>query len=126
MKKIALFFASLVVAMASFAAIPTKSDLADFYEPGQLCVCVQFEEPVCNDIVFIGSYNGWDSSDPASMAHFAPLEGFDGWYYVAVTDNSATIEGKPVQLMSDGSFSWDYQGGDADAWTIHAGYVDIL
>ena len=98
-----MFFAALVVAVASFAApatTPTKNDLADFYEPGQLCVCVYFEEEVCNDIVFAGSYNGWNTT-VAEMAKFAPLEGFEGWYYVAVTDESETIEGKPVQLKKD-------------------------
>ena len=129
MKKISMFFAALVVAVASFATpakTPTKNDLADYYEPGQLCVCVYFEEEVCNDIVFIGSYNGWDSSNPSAMAKFTPLEGFEGWYWVAVTDASESIEGKPVQLKKDGSFSWDYQGGDADAWTLISGTVNIV
>lgn len=128
MKKISMFFAALVVAVASFAApatTPTKNDLADFYEPGQLCVCVYFEEEVCNDIVFAGSYNGWNTGNPAEMAKFAPLEGFEGWYYVAVTDASETIEGKPVQLMGDGSFSWDYQTGDVASWTLVSGTVNI-
>ena len=123
-----MFFAALVVAVASFAApatTPTKNDLADFYEPGQLCVCVYFEEEVCNDIVFAGSYNGWNTGNPAEMAKFAPLEGFEGWYYVAVTDASETIEGKPVQLMGDGSFSWDYQTGDVASWIIVSGTVNI-
>ena len=128
MKKISMFFAALVVAVASFAApatTPTKADLVDFYEPGQLCVCIYFEEEVCNDIVFIGSYNGWDSSDPSSMAKFSELEGFEGWYYVAVTDASESIDGKPVQLKKDGSFSWDYQGGDVDSWELVSGNVNI-
>lgn len=127
MKKISMFFAALVVAVASFAApatTPTKNDLADFYEPGQLCVCVYFEEEVCNTLVFAGSYNGW-ATDPATMAKFAPLEGFEGWFYVAVTDASEEIQGKPVQLMGDGSFSWDYQTGDADSWTVVAGTVTV-
>ena len=129
MKKISMFFAALVVAVASFAApatTPTKNDLADFYEPGQLCVCVYFEEEVCNTVVFAGSYNGWNTGNPAEMAKFAPLEGFEGWYYVAVTDASEEIQGKPVQLKKDGSFSWDYQGGDADAWTLISGTVNIV
>ena len=123
-----MFFAALVVAVASFAApatTPTKNDLADFYEPGQLCVCVYFEEEVCNTVVFAGSYNGWNTGNPAEMAKFAPLEGFEGWYYVAVTDASEEIQGKPVQLMGDGSFSWDYQTGDADSWTVVAGTVTV-
>ena len=129
MKKITMFFAALAVAVASLATpptkIPTKADLADFYEPGQLCVCVYFEEEVCNDIVFIGSYNGW-KEDVTTMVKFSELEGFEGWYYVAVTDESEAIEGKPVQLKKDGSFAWDYQGGDAAAWQLISGKVDIL
>lgn len=123
-----MFFAALVVAVASFAApatTPTKNDLADFYEPGQLCVCVYFEAEVCNDVVFAGSYNGWNTGDPAAMAKFAPLEGFEGWYYVAVTDESETIEGKPVQLNADGSFAWENQTGDVDSWEVVAGTVNI-
>lgn len=122
-----MFFAALVVAVASFAApatTPTKNDLADFYEPGQLCVCVYFEEEVCNDIVFAGSYNGWNTT-VAEMAKFAPLEGFEGWYYVAVTDASESIEGKPVQLKGDGGFDWMYQTGDVASWTVVAGTVNI-
>ena len=129
MKKISMFFAALVVAAASFAApakTPTKNDLADFYEPGQLCVCVYFEGEVCNDIVFAGSYNGWNTGDPAAMAKFAPLEGFEGWYYVAVTDTCAEIQGKPVQLAGDGSFSWDYQTGGVEDWTKVSGTVNIV
>ena len=127
MKKISMFFAALVVAAASFAApakTPTKNDLADYYEPGQLCVCVYFEEEVCNDIVFAGSYNGW-ATDPTTMAKFSPLEGFEGWYWVAVTDASEEIQGKPVQLKGDGSFDWMYQTGDLASWTVVAGTVKI-
>lgn len=127
MKKISMFFAALVVAVASFATpakTPTKNDLADYYEPGQLCVCVYFEEEVCNDIVFAGSYNGWNTT-VAEMAKFAPLEGFEGWYYVAVTDPSEDIQGKPVQLKGDGSFDWMYQTGDPASWTIVSGTVNI-
>lgn len=129
MKKITMFFAALAVAIVSLATpptkIPTKADLADLYEPGQLCVCIYFEEEVCNDIVFMGTYNNWDAANP-NTATFSELEGFEGWYYVAITDESNPINGKPVQLKKDGSFSWDYQGGDANAWTIHSGSVDIV
>ena len=127
MKKISMFFAALVVAVASFAApatTPTKADLLDFYEQGQLCVCVYFEAEVCNDVVFAGSYNGWNT-EPANMAKFAALPGFEGWYYVAVTDTCANIEGKPVQLNADGSFTWDNQTGDPASWEVVAGTVNI-
>lgn len=126
MKKISMFFAALVVAVASFAApatTPTKADLADYYEPGQLCVCIYFEAEICNDVVFIGTYCNWDTS--ADLAKFAPLPGFEGWYYVAVTDASEDIQGKPVQLNADGSFTWDNQTGDVDSWELVSGTVNI-
>lgn len=126
MKKISMFFAALAVAVSSFAATtaPTASDLLDYYEQGQLCVCVYFEAEVCNDVVFAGSYNGWNT-EPANMAKFAALPGFEGWYYVAVTDTCANIEGKPVQLNADGSFTWDNQTGDPASWEVVAGTVNI-
>lgn len=131
MKKISMFFAALVVAVASFAApatTPTKTDLLDYYEPGQLCVCVYFEAEICNDVVFVGSYQSDGTNwytDPALLEKFAPLEGFEGWYYVAVTDASEQFQGKPVQLNADGSFSWDNQTGDPASWEVVYGTVDI-
>lgn len=127
MKKISMFMLALIATVSAFAApdkTPTKTDLADYYQAGQLCVCVYFEEQVCNDIVFAGSYNSW-ATTPADMAKFVKVEGFEGWYAVAVTDASESIEGKPVQLQSDGTFSWDYQTGDVDSWTLVSGTVSI-
>jgi len=137
MKKLFSFLAAALLSVSMFALpvqpekIPTANDLVDFYEPGQLCVCIYFADEVCNDIVFVGTYQLADdgvnwSTDLAKLAKFSELEGFEGWYYVAVTDESAAIEGKPVQLKSDGSFSWDYQGGDAAAWNLISGKVDIV
>lgn len=127
MKKLSMIALALIAAISSFAApdkTPTKADLADYYQAGQLCVCVYFEEQVCNPIVFAGSYNGW-AEKPEEMAKFEKVDGFDGWYVVAVTDESEDIQGKPVQLQSDGTFSWDYQTGDADSWTLLSGTVTI-
>ena len=103
---------------------PTSTDLARYYTPGQLCVAIYFREQVCNDVIFVGTYNNW-STIPNQCAKFQPVVGFDGWYVVAVTDNSSNIEGKPVQLANDGSFSWIYQTGDVDSWTLVSGYVSI-
>lgn len=108
---------------------PTAEDLADYVEDGKYVVCVSFEETVCNDIVYAGSYNGW-VENPAEMLTFEALEGFEGWYVVAVpslTNEDGTLNnaGKPVQLKEDGSFSWDFQTGDKDSWTVLAGTVDI-
>lgn len=127
MKKISMFMLALIATVSAFAApdkTPTKADLADYYQAGQLCVCVYFEEQVCNDIVFAGSYNGWVTT-VEDLAKFEKVDGFDGWYVVAVTDASEDIQGKPVQLQSDGTFAWDYQTGDVDSWTLLAGTVTI-
>ena len=127
MKKISVMFAALLASMSIFASkevAPTAADLANYYEAGQLCVAVYFEAEVCNDIVFIGSYNSW-SEDVSTMTKFEPVDGFDGWYVVAVTDEAETIQGKPVQLKSDGTFSWDFQTGDKDSWTVVSGTVTI-
>lgn len=112
-------------------AAPTAADLADYEEEGNFVACVHFAGAVCNDIVFAGSYNGW-ATDPASMVKFEELEGFEGWYVavVPVTVNEETGEeandGKPAQLASDGSFSWDFQTGDVDSWELVSGTVDIV
>lgn len=122
-----MFFAALAVAVSSFAApttTPVAADLLDYYEQGQLCVCVYFEAEICNEVVFAGSYNNWNT-EPANMAKFAALPGFDGWYYVAVTDTCANIEGKPVQLNADGTFTWDNQTGDPASWELVSGTVNI-
>ena len=127
MKKLSMIALALIAAISGFAApdkTPTKADLADYYQAGQLCVCVYFEEQVCNDIVFAGTYNNWVTT-PADMAKFEKVENFDGWYVVAVTDASEDIQGKPVQLQSDGTFAWDYQTGDVYSWTLISGTVTI-
>lgn len=128
MKKLTVMFAALLASVSMFASkevAPKAADLANYYDPGQLCVAVYFEEEICNDIVFIGSYNGWNDKDVTTMAKFEEVEGFEGWWVVAVTDESETIQGKPVQLQSDGSFSWDYQTGDVASWTLVSGTVTI-
>jgi hypothetical protein len=110
-------------------AAPTAADLADYEEEGNFVACVHFAGAVCNDIVFAGSYNGW-ATDPASMVKFEALEGFDGWYVavvpVTVVDGVEANDGKPVQLASDDTFSWDFQTGDVDSWELVSGTVDIL
>lgn len=100
----------------------------DAPENGDYLIVVKFAGDVCNDIVFAGSYNSW-STDPAAMLKFAPYtEGettYEGWYYVQFADTAATVQGKPVQLKSDGTFTWDFQTGDAASWTIDAGDVTV-
>ena len=80
MKKIFTLIACLLLVCSGlFAKNPTASDLRSYEQDGYFVVCVGFEGEVCNDIVFAGSYNGWNT-DLASMVYFSPLPGFDGWY----------------------------------------------
>lgn len=106
--------------------VPTVADLKDLgYDlENDLVVAMRFLEgaPVCNDIVFVGNYNDWDVSEPDQLPRFEKLQGFDGWYVCSLPywQHDAVAQGKPVQLLSDGKFNWEYQAGDADAW-IHRG-----
>jgi len=132
MKKIFSFFAAALMSVSMFASvdsIPSDQVLADYYESGQLCVCVYFQGEVCNDIVWVGSYYAEGTSwktDVDNLAKFEEVDGYEGWYVVAVDDASESIEGKPVQLKSDGSFDWSYQTGDAESWTLIRGSVNIV
>ena len=132
MKKLFSFVAAALMSASMFATpatVPTVTDLAAAGYDGatKRVIVLYFDEQVCNDIVWAGSYNEWNLT-PAEMLHFEPLEGFDGWYAVEVDDARAPqidqtddtgnkcCVGKPVQLKKDGSFSWDFQAGDAEAW----------
>lgn len=97
--------------------IPTVADLtaAGYNVTNSRVICIHPDEEVCNPIVWAGTYNNWNT-DPSQMLKFEALAGFDGWYVVAVSDNSASVQGKPVQLKLDGSFAWDFQSGDYNAW----------
>ncbi len=121
MKKIFSFVAAALMSVSMFAApatVPTVTDLAGagYDVTGMRVIALYFDEQVCNDIVWAGSYNEWATGNPAEMLHFEALAGFEGWYVVEVEDASATVQGKPVQLKKDGSFSWDFQSGDVEAW----------
>ena len=116
-------------AFASRDVVPSDQVLAEYYNPGQLCVCIYVSEDMaCNDIVFTGTYNGW-SSVISQCAKFQQVEGYDGWYVVAVTDENADPEseygrqGKPIMADIDGNFSWDYQIGAA---TVIRGNVQAV
>lgn len=117
------------VELPEVSTVPTAEDLAEYEQDGYFVACINFQGEVCNDIVFAGSYNSWDTY-PENMVHFTPLEDFDGWYVavIPVTVNEEGVEaneGKPVQLDNDGSFSWDYQTGDVNSWELISGSVDI-
>lgn len=131
MKKIYAFLAAALLSVSMFAApakVPTVADLAAAYDvANDVVLCLYFDEEVCNDVVLAGNYNCWNVDNPADLKKFEPLAGFDGWYVVSipfqnyVCDPENNPEGdlpaaKPVQLKADGSFSWDFQSGDVDAW----------
>ncbi len=120
MKKLFSFVAAALMSASMFAtpaAIPTVQDVAGagFDVANARVIVIYFDEVVCNDVVWAGSYNEWNT-EPAAMLKFEALEGFADWYVVEVVDESETVQGKPVQLKKDASFSWDFQSGDADAW----------
>ena len=134
MKKFFSFACALFACVAAFATVEVPTTVPDdatlnAYKAEGANVVVAFytTAPICNDIVFIGSYNGWNSSDPTQLIKFEEVENFAGWYVTSFTDASESIEGKPVQLKSDGTFSWDYQLGDdavsvRGTLTIEPGY----
>ena len=132
MKKFYAFVAAALVSVAMFATpavVPSDADLAA-YATGTYTMCI-YNESACNDIVLIGTYCGWSSSDVESLAHFQAVEGFEGWYVVSWEDESTEdvrngngVQAKPVQLTATGTFSWDYQLNDQAQ--LLRGSADIL
>lgn len=129
MKKLFSFVAAALMSASMFATpaqIPTVANLSASYDVvNNRVICLYFDEQVCNDIVWVGTYKqvpktdgtGYDwSTDVEELSKFESLEGFDGWYVVEYEDTTTNSQGKPVQLKSDGTFAWDYQSGDKDAW----------
>lgn len=117
MKKIFSVFAAAFMSAAAFAqvtpaVVPSDADFNAYKADGaNVVVGFYTEAPVCNDIVFAGTYNDW-STDVETCVVFEEMEGFENWYVCSFNDASASIAGKPLQLKN-GSFSgWDYQIGD--------------
>lgn len=125
MKKILTAWGLWMVSLCAMALTPTAQDLTPYYSAGQACVCVQFKGVVCNDIIWVGSYNGW-TTDVRRCVKFAPVTGFDGWWVVAFDDASSNVMGKAVQLKSDGSFDWQYQSGNSATWTVASGSAQVV
>ncbi len=123
MKKLYAFFAAALMSVSMYATAPTAADLASEYDVvNNVVFCIQFTDDaeVCNDIRFIGTPNNWGKGDGTTEAwsnceKFNPVPGFDGWY-AAELPYSEGFQGKPAQEPSDGSFTWDYQCGDKNAW----------
>lgn len=162
MKNLKLIFAVLIIAIAIVSCKDknpvTPPDIeADYPElvavKGKVVIAAKFEVAPCNDVVFVGSYNGW-STEPSELLKFTPvgtIEGksWDGWYKVVVDTVGAAAEkegvnyvlaGKPVQLTKDGTFTWDHQigydtennsgvtkkTGDVDVYAGYTGECDIF
>ncbi len=108
--------------------IPSQDYLRQLQKDGQFIVCIRFLSTVCNDVVWTGPYNNWQSNLD-SLLYFQQVPGYADWYYVNVPLSDDIVEGseigKPVQLKNDGSFDWDYQSGDANSWILVSGYVNI-
>ena len=138
-QKLFSFFLALVASVGTtFAArdvVPSDAVLRNYYKTGQLCVCIFVPaEMACNDVVFVGTYNrdAYDAwiTDVNKLAKFQPVEGYDGWYVIAVNDetpadfeNEKGIQGKPIVLDQDGAFNWQYQ---VSAATKIRGGVEIV
>ena len=124
MKKFFSFVAAAFLSTTMFAAlppavVPTDADFNAYKADGATFVVGFYTEAdVCNDIVWAGTANGWDAQTP--VITFEAMDGFDNWYVCSFTDASEDVQGKPVQLKGDGTFSWDYQIGD-DAVAIRGG-----
>lgn len=142
MKKFFSFLVAASLSVSAFASrekVPSDAVLKEYYETGQVCVCIFVPaDMACYDVVFVGTYNNWgkgegSTEDVANCSKFEAVEGYDGWYVVAVDDESDDIQGKPVMLDADGAFNWAYQVGAAEkisgAVTVvegqYAGEIDL-
>lgn len=130
MKKFFSFACALFACVAAFATVEVPANVPDDAtlngykaEGANVVVAFYTTAEICNDVVFIGSYCSW-AEDPAGLVKFEPVDNFAGWYVTSFTDASENIEGKPVQLKSDGTFAWDYQLGD-DAIAVGNSIVTI-
>ena len=130
MKKFYAMIAAALMSVSLFAANPTQADLASYAKDGYYVAC--FSTPAattCNDIVWIGTYDGWNADDPDKIK-CEELSSFPGWYVAVVpvgtaTDPEGECSGKPVQLNECGKFSWDYQCGKFGTIELVAGEVSI-
>lgn len=107
-------------------SIPTVQDLATagYDVANKVVLCLYFDDAPCYDVVIAGTYKADEAgswiTDPEQLVHMAALESFEGWY-AAEIPYSSNAQGKPIQLKSNGAFSWEYQSGDADAWINKGG-----
>lgn len=129
MKKFYAFLAAALMSVSVFAAkdvVPSDAVLAEYYEPGQVCVCIYVPgDMACYDVVLVGSFHAdenknWLTTPVSDLPKFEAVEGYDGWYVVSYTpeaepDTEKGMQAKPVMLDADGNFNWEYQIGAATA-----------
>ena len=129
MKKFYAFLAAALMSVSVFAAkdvVPSDAVLAEYYEPGQVCVCLYVPgDMACYDVVLVGSFHAdenknWLTTPVSDLPKFEAVEGYDGWYVVSYTpeaepDTEKGMQAKPVMLDADGNFNWEYQIGAATA-----------
>jgi len=136
MRKIYAFLAAALISVCAFASkdvVPSDAVLANYYEQGNVCVCIYVPgDMACYDVVLVGSFNkqgtDWITSPVSDLPHFEPVEGYDGWYVAsfapeAEPDAEKGMQAKPVMLDVDGNFNWQYQVGAA---TVIRGGVQVV
>jgi hypothetical protein len=128
MKKFYAMIAAALMSVSLFAAEPTQADLASYKQADHYVAC--FSTPAdatCNDIVWVGTYNGWNLADEEIIV-CEKLAGFDGWYVavVPVAAEGGENSGKPVQKNECGKLEWAYQCGHYGTIELVAGTVDIV
>ncbi len=148
MKKFYAFLAAALMSVSVFAAkdvVPSDAVLANYYEQGNVCVCIYVPgDMACYDIVLVGSFHAdekksWITTPVSDLPKFEPVENYDGWYVASFTpeaepDASKGIQAKPVMLDVDGNFNWSYQVGAATAIRggvqvvqgAYAGEIDLI
>lgn len=134
MRKIYAFLAAALMSVCAFASkdvVPSTQVIYDACggEQGQVVACIFVPANMaCYDIVFVGTYNNWakgegKTEDAKNCKKFVAIDNYDGWYAVAVDDESESPEGKPLMLDIDGNFNWAYQVGAA---TVISGSVTVV
>jgi hypothetical protein len=131
MKKFYAIFAAALMSISVFAAketIPSDAVLADYYDAGQVCVCIFVPaDMACYDVVLTGSFNGWKTSAEDCIP-FEAVEGYDGWYVAAyepeeTPDETKGLQAKPIMKDGDGNITWAYQVGTV---TLIRGGVQVV
>ena len=106
--------------------VPSVAYLSERYDTeNNVVLCMTFDDAPCYDVYFVGTPNNWGKGSGskenfANCAKFEALPDYEGWYVVSFPYSSG-VEGKPIQAEADGSFSWNNQSGDKNAWINRGG-----